>query len=111
MAASATGPLARRVYALLAERPGPFAGMDEIAGLLKTTSRTLRRRLLDEGTSFQQVLNEVRANLAKKTLRNARMNGDDIALALGVSDAANFRQALRMWTAHAPSEFRRAAAA
>jgi AraC-like DNA-binding protein len=109
--ASATGPLARRVYALLAERPGPFASMDEIAGLLKTTSRTLRRRLLDEGTSFQQVLNEVRANLAKEYLRNTRMNGDDIALALGFSDAANFRQAFRKWTAHSPSEFRRAATA
>jgi AraC-like DNA-binding protein len=99
------------VYELLAERPGPFAGMDEVAVLLKTTSRTLRRRLMDEGTSFQQVLNEVRANLAKEYLRNTRMNSDDIALALGFSDAANFRQAFRKWTQHSPSEFRRAAAA
>jgi AraC-like DNA-binding protein len=109
--ASATGPLARQVYELLAERPGPFASMDEIAGLLKTTSRTLRRRLMDEGTSFQQVLNEVRTNLAKEYLRNTRMNSDDIALALGFSDAANFRQAFRKWTQHSPSEFRRAATA
>jgi len=53
----------------------------------------------------------VRANLAKEYLRNTRMNSDDIALALGFSDAANFRQAFRKWTRHSPSEFRRAAAA
>lgn len=108
--ANTTGALARRVYALLAERPGPFAGMDEVAEALNTTARTLRRRLQDEGTSFQQVLNELRANLAKEYLRNTRMSSDDIAQALGFSDSANFRQAFRKWTQHSPSEFRRAGA-
>ena len=74
---------------------------------LHTTSRTLRRRLHLEGTSYQDLLAEVRCNLAKEYLRGTRMTTEDIAETLGFSDAANFRHAFRRWTGRNPSEFRR----
>ena len=84
-------------------------GMEAVAQRLHTTSRTLRRRLEDEGTTFQAVLNEVRANLAKEYLATTRLSSDDIAVALGFSDTASFRAAFRKWTQHTPAEYRRAA--
>lgn len=104
------GTLAQRVTQLLAERPGRFPAMDEVADALHMTERTLRRRLADEGTSFQRVLDGVRTHLAKDYLRNTRMSSDDIAFALGFSDAANFRQAFRKWAGSTPAQFRRLAA-
>ena len=106
-AASPSGT-ARRVYELLAQQPGQFPGMDAVARSLHTTTRTLRRRLEDAGTSFQAVLNEVRANLAKEYLATTRLSSEEIAVALGFSDATNFRQAFRKWTQRTPAEYRRA---
>ncbi len=100
---------ARRVYTLLAEQPGRFDGMDEVAAALSTTTRTLRRRLDEEGTSFQRILDAVRADLAKAYLTETRLTTDDVANVLGFSDAANFRQAFRKWTQRTPSDFRRQA--
>jgi AraC-like DNA-binding protein len=109
--ASAPSGMARRVYQILAERPGQFPAMDQVAQALHTTPRTLRRRLEDEGTTFQNLLNDVRANLAKEYLATTRLTSDDIAVALGFSDAGNFRMAFRKWTRRTPSEYRRAAQA
>ena len=99
--------LARRVYQLLAGRPGYMPTMEEVAQALHTTSRTLRRRLEDEGTSFQGVLNTVRSDLAKQYLAATRLSSEEIAAALGFSDAANFRSAFRKWTGRSPSAWRR----
>ena len=89
------------------EVPGRFDDMETLARKLNTTSRTLRRRLHLEGTSYQDLLAEVRCNLAKEYLRSTRMTTEDIAETLGFSDAANFRHAFRRWTGKNPSDFRR----
>jgi AraC-like DNA-binding protein len=44
--------------------------------------------------------------LAVKYLRDTDMTGEDIAGAIGFSDAANFRRAFRRWTRESPSEFK-----
>lgn len=103
------GGLARRLYQLLAGRPGELPTMEQVAHELHTTSRTLRRRLEDEGTSFQAVLNAVRADLAKQYLGTTRLSIDEIATALGFSDGANFRAAFRKWTGRSPAAYRREA--
>jgi len=97
-----------QVSRLLMEVPGRFDDMETLARKLNTTSRTLRRRLHLEGTSYQDLLAEVRCNLAKEYLRSTRMTTEDIAETLGFSDAANFRHAFRRWTGRNPSDFRRA---
>lgn len=99
--------LASKVYRLLMEVPGRFDTMEALAERLDTTPRTLRRRLQQEGTSYYEILAEVRCRLAKEYLRTTRMTTEDIAEMLGFSEAANFRHAFKRWTGKAPSEFRR----
>lgn len=101
--------LAGRLYQLLASRPGDLPTMEQVAAELHTTARTLRRRLEDEGTSFQGVLNAVRGDLAKQYLATTRLTVDEIATTLGFSDGANFRAAFRKWTGRSPADYRREA--
>ena len=74
---------------------------------LDTTTRTLRRQLQQQGTSFRKLVDELRAQVAVKYLRDTVMTNEDIATAVGFSDPANFRHAFRRWTGKTPGEFRR----
>jgi AraC-like DNA-binding protein len=77
-----------------------------IAKLLDVSDRSLRRQLQEQGISFRGLLDELRMQIALKYLRTTRLANEDIALALGFSDAANFRRAFRRWTNKSPSEIR-----
>jgi AraC-like DNA-binding protein len=80
--------------------------LEGIAKILNTTPRTLRRQLRTQGTSFRQLSDELRVHVALRYLRETNMTTEDIAFALGFSDAANFRHAFRRWTGKTPHEFR-----
>jgi AraC-like DNA-binding protein len=80
-----------------------------IAKLLEVSDRSLRRQLRERGISFRGLLDELRMQIALKYLRTTRLANEDIALALGFSDATNFRRAFRRWTNKSPSEIRTAA--
>jgi AraC-like DNA-binding protein len=85
-------------------RPG---GLDEIAEALNMSARTLRRKLREENTSFRNVVDEMRKELAIRYLRDTQLTIEDIADLMGFSDAANFRHAFRRWTNATPRVFRR----
>lgn len=98
--------IAGEVFNMLMAQPGRFPDVDTVASRLNMTSRTLRRKLQAQDTSYQHILTEVRKQLALDYLRKTRMSAEDIAGALGFSDAANFRHAFKKWTGKTPSEFR-----
>jgi AraC-like DNA-binding protein len=75
--------------------------MPQIAAMLNVSARTYRRRLAEEGTSFQALLDEVRAEHATRHLREGRLPIASIAYQLGFNDPSNFRRAYRRWTGHA----------
>jgi AraC-like DNA-binding protein len=77
-----------------------------IAKLLEVSDRSLRRQLREQGVSFRGLLDELRMQIALKYLRTTKLANEDIALALGFSDATNFRRAFRRWTNKSPSEIR-----
>jgi AraC-like DNA-binding protein len=77
-----------------------------IAKILQVSDRSLRRQLREQGISFRGLLDELRMQIALKYLRTTRLANEDIALALGFSDAANFRRAFRRWTNKSPSDIR-----
>jgi AraC-like DNA-binding protein len=77
-----------------------------IAKLLEVSDRSLRRQLREQGMSFRGLLDELRMQIALKYLRTTKFSNEDIALALGFSDATNFRRAFRRWTNKSPSEIR-----
>lgn len=78
----------------------------EIARQLHMSERTLRRRLADNGVSFQTLLDNVRKNRAIELLANTSMPVEQVALEVGFSDANNFRRAFKRWTETSPSELR-----
>lgn len=100
------GDVAAATHRILIEHPGQFPGIDKVAAALSMNTRTLRRRLDSEQTSYRKVLAEVRMRLAIEYLRKTQMTNEEIAARLGYSDAANFRHAFMRWTFKKPSDFR-----
>lgn len=96
-----------RVYQILTSTPGKFPAMEETAKYLNMTSRTLRRRLTTEGTSFSDIFDDVRQSFAMEYLRTTKMSTESIGGLIGFSDAANFRHAFKKWTGQSPGEYRK----
>lgn len=98
--------IAGQIRALLLRNITNPPTLTAIAKLLEMSDRSLRRQLREQGISFRGLLDELRMQIALKYLRTTRLANEDIALALGFSDATNFRRAFRRWTNKSPSEIR-----
>jgi AraC-like DNA-binding protein len=96
----------RRVYHELTHTPGHFPEIETVAATLCMTSRTLRRKLDAEGTSYTDLLDGVRRALAMDFLCTSMLSTDDIAGALGFSESASFRRAFKRWTGKSSTVFR-----
>jgi len=96
------------VRTLIVARPGFFPDIDYVAEKLKVSTRTLRRRLADEGSSYQQILDEVRYKLAQDYLGNSTLPVEEISVLLGYSTPGNFSAAFKRWHGDSPREFRTA---
>lgn len=78
-----------------------------VARSLGFGERTLRRRLDEEGTSYHEVLTELRRELASRYLEDERLAIDEVAFLLGYSDRSAFIRAFRHWTNRTPAQFRK----
>ena len=105
---TANESLAARVRRLLLEKQNGFPSLPVTARMLRMTPRTLHRRLVDEGTSFHALLEDVRRTLAVEHVKSGRFAIEEIAYMLGYSDLANFRRAFRRWESVPPSAYRAA---
>jgi AraC-like DNA-binding protein len=99
-----TASMVRRV--LVASGP-PFPDLVVTAKRLATSTRSLRRRLQEEGTSFRALLDEVRSSFADAWLCDPNRSITAIGLDLGYTDAANFTRAYRRTNGRSPSAARR----
>ena len=72
-----------------------------------SSPRTLQRRLSEQGTSFQQLLDDTRRHLAEGHLKECRLDLAEIALLLGYSEQSAFTRAFRAWTGMPPAQWRR----
>jgi AraC-like DNA-binding protein len=82
-------------------------GLAALAEAHHTSVRSLQRRLAEQGTSFQQLLDDTRRHLAEGHLKNARLDVAEIALLLGYSEQSAFTRAFRSWTGVTPALWRR----
>ena len=98
--------VAGKVRGFLLGKLGRPMGLENVASHFDIPERTLRRTLGEEGTSFRAILDQLRAEVATKYLRDTQMTVDDIASALGFSETANFRHAFRRWKGASPRAFR-----
>lgn len=97
--------LAARVRRALLESQNGFPSLEVVARQLHLVPRTLHRRLVDEGTSYRELLEDVRHSLAIEHVKSGRFTFEQIAYTLGYSDLANFRRAFKRWESVAPSEY------
>lgn len=79
---------------------------EDVAAKLALTDRTLQRRLQAERTSFQQLLDETRCELARKYLADERQSLTDVADQLGFLDQSNFFRACKRWFGLPPGQYR-----
>jgi AraC-like DNA-binding protein len=77
-----------------------------VAKKLGMSERTLLRRLADEGVTFIEVAQRLKANLASRYLEDEGMPISRIAWLLGFEDASSFSHACRRWTGKSPRELR-----
>ncbi|GMU62108.1 MAG: AraC family transcriptional regulator [Myxococcaceae bacterium] len=82
--------------------------IESIAVSLGLTARTLQRRLRDEGSTYQSVLDGVRAQAAKDWLANAHRSVTELTAKLGYSEPSALDRAFRRWTGKTPTEWRAA---
>lgn len=80
--------------------------IEDIAGVLHLSSRTLQRRLQDAGSSFQRVVEEARRQLARHYLNNSVLELNEAAYLLGYEDSSSFVRAFRTWEGVPPARWR-----
>ena len=78
----------------------------DMANALNLSLRSLQRKLREEGTSYKEILEETRRDLATKYIQNSRLSISEISFLLGFSEISNFSRAFKRWNGRAPSEFR-----
>ena len=81
--------------------------IESVAEALHYSVRTLCRRLEAEGTSFRQVRDELRRDLAVQRLTRTSRSIAAIAIELGFEDATAFYRAFKHWTGSTPGAYRR----
>lgn len=104
-----TKDTAAQTRRLLRKLEGQYPKMPQMAAMLNLSTRTYRRRLAETHTSFQDLLDTVRAEHATRHLQEGRLPVSSIAYQLGFNDPANFRRAYRKWTGQTPGAVQKAA--
>ena len=74
---------------------------------LHMTTRNLSRRLREHDTSFNELLAEIRQELAEKYINDQTLSLTEISFLLGFSEVSSFSRAYRRWNGRSPSEVRR----
>ncbi|MFY9855121.1 MAG: AraC family transcriptional regulator ligand-binding domain-containing protein [Terracidiphilus sp.] len=77
-----------------------------VARELGLSVRTLQRRIVDEGTTFRELLSEIRKELAREYLSQPGMPLTEIAYLLGFEDTSSFYRAFRTWEDTTPERWR-----
>jgi AraC-like DNA-binding protein len=84
---------------------GYLPSVEEIAKTLNMSSRTLQLKLKAENTSYRDITNEVRKELAVAHLEKNILNVSEISYLLGFSEVSSFSLAFKKWTGTAPSAY------
>lgn len=81
-------------------------GMDQIAAKVGLSRTSLYRRLKVEGTTFEQILDNLRHELALDYLSGKKISVNEVAYLVGFSDPAAFSRAFKRWAGNNPSKIR-----
>lgn len=100
------GTVSSLVKGSLAKRlKGYLPTIEEMAEELNMSSRNLQLKLKNEGTSYRELTNEVRKDIATAHLKAGQLNVGEIAFLLGFNEISSFSSAFKKWTGMSPSAF------
>ena len=85
---------------------GVFPTLDQLAQRINMPERTIRRKLTGEGTSFKDILSEIRKQKALELIASGDLSMEKIAAKLGYSEVASFYHAFKTWTGTTPASYR-----
>jgi len=98
--------LSEKIQNAMVRMPGHFPSLEEMSERLCISSRTLRRQLLKEGVTYQELMDTTRRDLAIQYLENTTLSPKEIGYLLGFSNVSNLRRAFKNWTGRKLSDFR-----
>lgn len=87
--------------------PKGACSLKNIAQLMGLKERALQRRLYKENISFQQILDQVRQQIAKEFLSSPNTNLTNLAQILGYADLSTFSKAFKLWFGTSPSHYKK----
>jgi len=85
---------------------GSIPGLEDFAREFHTTSRTIRRKLLAEGYSYQSLLSQELCRKAIHYLETTQLTVEQISQRMGYGESASFIHAFRRWTGKTPKAYR-----
>jgi AraC-like DNA-binding protein/phage anti-repressor protein len=100
------GAMSQRIRNELLNCDGQYPTLDDMADAFAMSRRTLIRKLKAEDTSYQDLLDDVRQELAAWYLLNTDMPVETIAEKLGYQDTSNFSRTFRRWFGQTPRQMR-----
>ncbi|GAB3541500.1 AraC family transcriptional regulator [Spirosoma fluminis] len=81
--------------------------LDGIAANFNTSSRSLQRRLQEEGVTYQQLADSIRKSLALHYLESGKYPIKEISYILGYNEISAFTRAFKRWTGYSPINYTR----
>ena len=94
------------VSKIIEKLPDGPPSQQDIAEELHVSNRTLQRKLKEEGTSFMDLVQDTRLQLARKYLLQPSRSIVETSYLLGFSEPSTFSRAFKRWTGQAPAEYR-----
>lgn len=95
-----------KIRKVIHELQDPAPSFEQVAEILNIHPQTLRRRLLEEGTHYRGVKNQIRHEQALFYLNKPGLSIDDVAENAGFSDTRSFVRAFKNWTGMTPHSYR-----
>ena len=83
-----------------------YPAFESLCSDLAMSPQVVRRRLADEGTSYQKIKDAIRCETAQSLLANPENSIIDVAVRTGFSESAAFSRAFKKWTGQSPAHYR-----
>lgn len=84
-----------------------FPKIEELAKTLKISPQTLHRKLLADGTNYQQIKNNIRRDVAINKLIGEKCSVDEVSRITGFTEPSSFTRAFKQWTGMSPRNYRK----
>ncbi|WP_159931217.1 AraC family transcriptional regulator [Oceanicoccus sp. KOV_DT_Chl] len=96
----------RVIEELIKQLPNGHTNIDTVAKIMNTSARTLQRHLNDQNTSFSELLQSIRYQMANYFLQHTELPIQEISARVGYQTQSSFTEAYKIWSGNTPIETR-----